>query len=68
METTNHNIKPQKEKEFSFKQVSQNELQVMLNNKYTIDKNSKYFEVIPFVIDLINEKNNLEKKKYHDVF
>ena len=23
---------------------------------------------MPFVIDMINEKNRLEKKKYHDVF
>ena len=45
-----------------------NELEVYLNNKYTIDKENKYYEVMQLVIDMINEKNNHEKKKYHDVF
>ncbi len=39
-----------------------------MNNTYTIAPDHKYYEVILFVIDLINEKNRLEKKKYHNVF
>ena len=34
-------------------------MEVKLNNKYTIEKDNKYYEVMPFVIDLINEKNQL---------
>lgn len=30
------------------------ELEVFLNSKYTIDKDNKYFEAMPLVIDLIN--------------
>ena len=47
---------------------SEKEMEVQLNNRYTVGPQSKYFEVMPFVIDLINEKNKLEQKKYHDVF
>jgi len=41
---------------------------VHLNNKYTIDSTNDFFEVIPFIMEYLNLKNNLEKKKYHDVF
>ena len=43
-------------------------MEIYLNNKYTIDDKSDFFETIPFIIGDLNYKNNLEKKKYHDVF
>lgn len=43
-----------KEGDFYVKSVSENEKEVQLNNKYTINSENKYFEVIPFVINLIN--------------
>jgi hypothetical protein len=57
-----------KGQDFWVKMVGEKEMEVMLNNKYTLGPEDKYFEAMPFVIDLINEKNSLEKKKYHDVF
>lgn len=48
--------------------TANNELEVFLNNKYVLDKENKYFEVMPLLIYMINQKNSLEKKKYHDVF
>jgi len=57
-----------KERVFWVKVGEKEEMEVNLNNKYTLNKDDKYYEVMPFVIDLINEKNMLEKKKYHDVF
>ncbi len=50
------------------KSVSAKEREVHLNSTYTIQEDHRYFEVMPLVINLINEKNSLEKKKYHDVF
>jgi len=43
-------------------------MEVYLNNKYTIDSKNDFFEVIPFIMEYLNRKNNIEKKKYHDVF
>lgn len=39
--------------------VNEKEMEVNLNSKYTIEKGNKYYEVMPLVIDLINEKNQL---------
>ena len=61
-------MKASKLDEFFVKSVSDKEREVHLNSTYSIDRDHKYYEVMPLVINLINEKNMLEKKKYHDVF
>ena len=61
-------FKGKKKGDFCINMTPNNELEVFLNNKYVLDKENKYFEVMPLVIYMINEKNNLERKKYHDVF
>ena len=48
-----------KQKEFWVKVNEKEEMEVNLNSKYTIEKENKYYDVMPFVIDLINEKNQL---------
>lgn len=61
-------MKEKSKDEFFVKSISEKEREVRLNNTYNITSEHKYFEVMPLVINLINEKNRAEKKKYHDVF
>jgi len=58
METTSKNnqnsFKGKKKGDFSIDYTPNNELEVFLNNKYVLDKEHKYFEVMPCVIYMIN--------------
>ena len=42
-------------------------MQVLLNATYSVDRDSRYFEVLPFLIDLINDKDRRERKQFGEV-
>lgn len=57
-----------KKEQFYVKQVSATEKEVVLTGKYTINSEHPLFEAIEFIVPMIEEKNEREKNKYHDVF
>ena len=47
-------MKSEKKAEFFVKQTSPTEKEVTLNNKYTIKQDDPFFEIIEFIVPLMN--------------
>jgi hypothetical protein len=61
-------MKGKKGGEFFVKQTGPNEKEVVLTTKYTIKSDHHLFEPIEYLVQMIDEKNVLVRKHYHDVF